>query len=52
MAVATLLLIIDLFDFFNNRLVRYTCYLVLGVCAVALFYLSKHYEEEKQENEE
>jgi uncharacterized membrane protein YuzA (DUF378 family) len=51
-AVATLLLIIDLFDFFSNKIVRYVCYLVLGVCTIALFYMNKSYEENKEESEE
>ncbi|MDM1346244.1 hypothetical protein HX017_02630 [Myroides marinus] len=50
-AVATLLLIIDLFDFFTNRIVRYLCYLALGISATALFYLHKNYDSNKEEDE-
>lgn len=51
-AVATLLLVIDLFDFFSNRIVRYVCYLALGLSTTALFYLNRSYEEKKEESDE
>ncbi|GAQ15066.1 MULTISPECIES: hypothetical protein [Myroides] len=48
--MATLLLIVDLFDFFSNNVVSYICYSALGICTAILFYTGKSCGKERKEN--